>query len=389
MNGMNVSLRSLAAEHLDGSPLGRIIPPALRQELLAVSAARDATQGSVTAVLVDGFPVGYCLVRGDGQVLGHIAPEGAGQGVGKSVAAKVVAKARAHLNRVWATARPLTAGEATARHAGLVEVSRVAASAARPAEVALETVPRALFHYTAIENLAAILTSSALVNRLVARSADEDDMKVAAEVFEEVIESKTTIPGGFPTAAQRDSWRPCISAASYDRDRLGMTCFSTDPDAEALWSFPAPEVPSVALEVESEPLLLSARELDPQACFVRCVADGDAQTRAVHSLLETISAPPEGAPEGIVHSYPTMIAKEFGYRFVYSEFGGESEWRLLSHSTNRGDSGDIMLAGVKLLSVRVQPDHAEAQLGAVEAQLVATGYTVVGVTDNLISVRKG
>lgn len=374
MNGVNVSLRSLGAEHLDGSPLERIIPPALKEELLAVAAARDATQGSVTAVLVGGRPVGYILVRGDGQVLGHIGPEGAGQGIGKSVATKVVAKARTH--------------QATARHAGLVEVARVAAAGEQPAQVSLETVPRTLFHYTAIDNLAAILTSSALVNRLVARSADEDDMKIAAERIEEVIDSKTTIPGGFPSAAQRDAWRPYIEAASYDRDRLGMTCFSTDPDAKALWDFPAPEVPSVALQIEGEPLLLAARNLDAEAAFVCCLADEDAQARAVDSLLETITVPPAGVPADIVRSYPPKIAKEFAYRFVYSGFGGEGEWRLLLHSADRDGSGDLMLAGVKLLSVRVQPDQAEAQLAGVQAQLEAAGYTVVGVTDNVISVEK-
>jgi hypothetical protein len=97
--------------------------------------------------------------------------------------------------------------------------SHLAAAGERSAEVTLEAVPQTLFHYTAIDNLAAILTSSALVNRLVACSADEDDMKVAAAVFDDVIERKTTIPGGVPTAMQRDAWRPCIEAASYDADR--------------------------------------------------------------------------------------------------------------------------------------------------------------------------
>jgi hypothetical protein len=388
VNGVNVSLRSLSAEHLAGTPLERIVPQGLRDELLAVSRARDVAQGSVTAVLVDGLPVGYVLVRGDGQVLGHIAPEGAGRGVGKSVVAKVVAKARPHLDRVWATVRPMTAGEATARHAGLVEVARVSAVGERPAEVTLETVPRMLFHYTAIENLPSILRSSALRNRLVKLSADDDDMKVAATVFEEVIGSKTTIPGGFPTAVQRDAWRPCIDAASYDGDQLGMTCFSTDPDAKALWDFPAPDVPSVALQVESEPLLVAARKLDAEAAFVCCLADEQAQARAVDSLLETISVPTAGAPAAIVLSYPPKIAREFAYRFVYSGFGGENEWRLLLHTANRNGDGDIMIEGMKLLSVRVQPEYAAAQLADVRAQLEAVGYGILGVDDNVISVEK-
>lgn len=309
-------------------------------------------------------------------------------GVGKSVATKIVAKARARFERVWATVRPMTAGEATARHAGLVEVARVSATGTRPAEVRLETVPRALFHYTAIENLPNILRPSALRNRLVSLSADEGDMQVAAERFEDVIDSKTTIPGGFPTAAQREAWRPCVEAASYDRDQLGMVCFSTDPDAKALWAFPAPEVPSVALQIESEPLLLAARKIDTEAAFVCCIADEDAQAKAVDSLLETISVPPAGTPDAIVRSYPPKIAKEFAYRFVYSGFGGENEWRLLLHTTNRDGDGDIMLGGVKLLNVRVQPEYAATRLADVRVQLKAGGYGILGVTDNVISVEK-
>lgn len=339
-------------------------------------------------VLLDGVPVGYGVISGTGEVMLHIAAAASGRGVGKSVAAKLAGRARDHFGRAWATARPLTAGETVARHAGLVEVARVSASGARPAEIQLETVPRTLFHYTAIENLPNILKLSAFRNRLVKLSADEDDMQIAAPRFEEVIESKTTIPGGFPSAAQRAAWRPCIEAASYDRDQLGMTCFSTDADAKALWDFPAPEVPSVALQIESEPLLLAARKLDAEATFVCCLADEDAQVRAVDSLLETISVPPAGAPGAIVRSYPPKIAKEFAYRFVHSGFGGENEWRLLLHTANRDGDGDIMLGGVKLLNARVQPEHAAAQLADVRAQLEGAGYGILRVDDNVISVEK-
>jgi hypothetical protein len=129
--------------------------------------------------------------------------------------------------------------------------------------------------------------------------------------------------------------------------------------------------------------------LTPRRPFVCCLADEDAQARAVDSLLETISVPPAGAPAAVVRSYPPKIAKEFAYRFVYSGFGGENEWRLLLlHTANRDGDGDIMLGGVKLLNVRVQPAYAAAQLANVRAQLEAAGYGILGVTDNVISVEK-
>ncbi len=113
------------------------------------------------------------------------------------------------------------------------------------------------------------------------------------------------------------------------------------------------------------------------------------------SLLETISVPPAGAPAAVVRSYPPKIAKEFAYRFVYSGFGGENEWRLLLlHTANRDGDGDIMLRWSRtLLNVgrRAAGAHAAAQLAHVaDASLLKASKVpgITGVTDNVISVEK-
>jgi GNAT superfamily N-acetyltransferase len=69
-------------------------------------------------------PAGYGAISADGEIMVHTAPGFEGQGIGKVVASKLAGRARPFFARVFANARPLTAGERLARFVGLAETER-------------------------------------------------------------------------------------------------------------------------------------------------------------------------------------------------------------------------------------------------------------------------
>jgi hypothetical protein len=213
--------------------------------------------------------------------------------------------------------------------------------------------PPRLFHYTDINGLGGILSSGGLLNSRIRASGDAEEMRVAATILDEV---KMQACGRPPTRKDFDVWSRCRAWAGYSDD-LGMTCFSEDENSSALWKFPDPDEPTVALELELAPFLAAALDLDPTAQLLLCIADPAEQLRLADELREKASrmvdsAVLDAAGEALLQAESESLA----YRFVYAGYGGEREWRLLVDASERtSDSLLIKPAALPLCRVIIEP----------------------------------
>lgn len=115
-----ISRRVLQRVHLEGTPLGEILPEAAIPKLLAPAKSEG---GFAQALLIDETPVGYMVVSDDGEVMMHIHPSFAGKGIATAVLTRVVEQAKKNRQRLWAKARHGSAGGRLARRAGMIETS--------------------------------------------------------------------------------------------------------------------------------------------------------------------------------------------------------------------------------------------------------------------------
>lgn len=238
------------------------------------------------------------------------------------------------------------------------------------------STPERLFHYTNLVGLEAILRAGGLINRLVSDSEDEDEMRVAASILDE---PRTMANGRPATRADLAIWARCHSWATH-KPELGMTCFTEDENSESLWTFPSPDEPTVALELEMAPLFDAARLIDPDAILLRCNADETTQRQQVDELLERASRLVEDGRQLTTQDEASLRAEceKLAGSLVYSGFGGESEWRLLLLSGNR-TNGRIVLTPTEppLLRVLIQPGRESCE-EEVRSILGRCGWQVTG-----------
>gem|GEM_PF-5054991 len=248
---------------------------------------------------------------------------------------------------------------------------------------AVASNPERLFHYTDLVGLEAILRSGGLINRLVSDSEDEDEMRVAASILDE---PKTMANGRPATRADRAIWARCRSWATYEPE-LGTTCFTEDENSASLWTFPSPDEPTVALELEMAPLVDAARFIDPDAILLRCNADETTQRQQADELLERASRLVDDGRQLTTQDEASLRAEceKLAGSFVYSRFGGESEWRLLVLTDKRTDGRIVLIpAELRLLRVLIEPGKESCE-DEVRAILERCGWQVTG--DNVREPR--
>jgi len=200
-------------------------------------------------------------------------------------------------------------------------------------------VPRRLHHYTTIDGLAGITTSSSLWASDVRFMNDSSELSYAAKVVEDVIEEVLTGTASKSVLELLPSRAGLANSFEYGA-RPFIACFCEAEDLLSQWRGYGSGQAPVSLGLDLSHLSLSGRM--PNRTFLRKVVyDVQAQRSAVKSVVETWLATIESLVEsgnGPSHSdllpYPGIWAlqsalAEHHLCFKHPTFAEEQEWRLI------------------------------------------------------------